>query len=259
MKMFKKSSKWLLKTLPSNRWLYSACKLYVNSCNGENNDDTNSNGELRFMQEMLPACRTVFDVGANVGHWAALALQINPSLNLHCFEPSPATFIMLKNNNFPSNVICNNAGLSATPGEANLFIFADGSGTNSLYQRQGLDQNTGSQNRQEPVRLDTLDHYCEQQAIKTIDFMKIDVEGHELEVLKGATNILRQRNIKIIQFEYGGCNIDSRVFLKDIWNYFNGLNYSFYKLFPRENRKMSMYSQVFENFQYANWVVIRND
>src|SRR5690242_12112417 len=93
--------------------IYQWCKEYVDRYNGENNDAIELNGELRFIQRNLPQCHTVFDVGANVGHWAALALKINPQANIHCFEPSPTTYRQLIANQFPPNVICNDFGVSA--------------------------------------------------------------------------------------------------------------------------------------------------
>ena len=54
----------LLMLLPANRWLYRFCKRYVDRYNGENNDDMATNGESRFIQDVLLQCSTVFDVGA---------------------------------------------------------------------------------------------------------------------------------------------------------------------------------------------------
>ena len=92
-----------------------------------------------------------------------------------------------------------------------------------------------------------------------IDLMKVDVEGHELEVFKGAVGMLAQGKIKRIQFEYGGCNIDSRVLLKNLFDFLVPYGYTFYKVFPRELRRVPRYDQRLENFQYQNWVVMAND
>ncbi len=90
-----KHSLW--NAIPSrNCHLYALCKRYVDRYNSENNDNIHTNGEWRFMQTILPQCATVFDVGANVGDWTALALDINPRLVIHCFEPSVATFQRLQ-------------------------------------------------------------------------------------------------------------------------------------------------------------------
>jgi FkbM family methyltransferase len=257
----KLASRFLRSAPPGDGDLYRICRRYVDRYNGENNDDMLTNGELRFMRQVLGNYHTVFDVGANVGEWTALALDINPNLNIHCFEPSKATYQQLIQKNFPPNVICNNTGLGSLQEHRTLYIFENGAGINSLYQRQGLEDGWGlaQPDRTESVSLDTLDHYCHEHKINNIDFLKIDVEGHELEVLKGAINMLSERRIASIQFEYGGCNIDARVLLKDLFAFFRPLKYNLYKIYPDELHLIKRYDQRWENFQYQNWVARRID
>jgi FkbM family methyltransferase len=162
------------------------------------------------MRKVLPSCQTIFDVGANIGLWSLKALEINPSLNIHCFEPSQSIFNRLLSQPFPKSVIQNNFGLSAVPGEQTLYMFKDRIGLSSLYRRDGLEekQTDAASEYSEEIHLDTLERYCAQNEVSSIDFLKLDVEGHELEVLKGSLEMLKSSCIKIIQFEYGGCNID---------------------------------------------------
>lgn len=245
----------LLALLPYNKFVYRAAKRYIDCQNGDNDDNMHTNGELWFMRSVLPQCSIVFDVGANVGDWTALALGINPRQKIHCFEPSKATFQRLQTR---TGAICNNFGLSSAPGEMDLWVFDECSGTNSLYKRQGLQDGYGltEQQRKELVRMDTLDAYCQRVGVQTIDLMKVDVEGHELEVFKGAKEMLAHKSIKRIQFEYGGCNIDARVLLKDLFDFFRSYDYSLCKMFPRELRHVPRYDQRLENFQYQNWVAL---
>ena len=250
----------LLSLVPAHSPLvYRLAKRYVDLYNGDNNGDMKTNGELRFMRRNLPQCKTIFDIGANVGEWTALALSANPTANIHCFEPSPNTFQRLLTNRFPATVVCNNLGLSSARGESKLFVFEGCSGINSLYKREGL-EGVGllTQQREESVCLDTVDHYCLERGIRAIDFAKVDVEGHELEVFKGMTGLLRSGQVRIIQFEYGGCAIDARMLLKDIFTFFKGFAYSSYKIFPNEIRLVPKYDQRLENFQYQNWAIIKN-
>jgi hypothetical protein len=60
----------------------------------------------------------------------------------------------------------------------------------------------------------------------------------------------------MVQFEYGGCNIDSKVLLKDIFEFFSGMNYRFYKIFPDRLKFFQRYDQRLENFKYQNWLLI---
>ena len=248
---------YLANNVPRNNFFYRACKSYVDLFNAENNDNIHTNGELRLMRSVLPKCKTVFDVGANIGEWTALAMEINPLLQIHCFEPSDATFQLLQAR---GGAICNNFGLSSQPGEMTLWVFTDAAGINSLYKRQGLEDGWGlaEQQRKETARFDTLDAYCQRSGMQMIDFLKVDVEGHELEVFKGAKEMLEKSAIKYIQFEYGGCNIDARLLLKDIFDFFTPYHYVLYKIYPHDQRCVSRYDQRLENFQYQNWVAVAN-
>jgi FkbM family methyltransferase len=247
--------KHAFRLLPRSTMLYKLCNRYADDFKGQNNGNIAANGELRWLKQVLPHCETCFDVGANVGDWAHLALSIKPLIRLHCFEPSPATFRKLLSRNLPENVICNNFGLSSAPESRQLWVFEDGAGINSLYRRSGLGSiGLGAQERTEEVRLDALDAYCARLDISTIDLLKVDVEGHELAVFNGAQSLLSARRIKRIQFEYGGCNIDSRVLLKDLFECLAPHGYTFAKLFPRGAVTVPRYDQSLENFQYQNWV-----
>lgn len=239
--------------------LYTLCKKYVDNYDGENNSDMVTNGEWRFMKLNLGQCKIVFDVGANIGEWTTLALNINNNISVHCFEPNHYAFNKLIKKKFPTSVICNNFGLSSIKGENDLYIFENGSGLNSLYQRHGLENgwNLKPQHKKEKVQLDTLQNYCNEKNISKIDYMKIDVEGHELEVFKGGRDLFTNVRVDIIQFEYGGCNIDSHVLLKDIFDFFKGRDYDFYKIYPDYTKLIKRYDQRLENFQHQNWLIIK--
>ncbi|MFX0138256.1 MAG: FkbM family methyltransferase [Candidatus Hodarchaeota archaeon] len=247
--------------IPRNPKIYNFCKGYIDKYNGDNNDNIHTNGELRFMKRNLGKCNVIFDIGAHFGHWTKLALKINRNLNIHCFEPSSYSFKKLINNNFPNNVICNNFGLSSSKGEKTLYIFENGSGLNSLYLRYGLEKVLGRKikQREEKIKVETLENYCLERKIEKIDFVKIDVEGHELEVLKGGINFFKNKQIRIIQFEYGGCNIDAHIFLMDIFNFFKGMDYNFYKIYPDHIKFIKRYETRFDNFQYQNWLIIKKN
>lgn len=248
----------LLRVLPYYSHLYNFCKGYVEKHDGDSNGDMMTNGEFRVMRQFLPGCSVVFDVGAHTGEWAQLALSVNPGLNIHCFEPSRENFDNLTRNVSSPNVTCNPCGLSSENGEKPLFIFRSAPGLHSLYQRRGLESGWGLKTpaETEMVKLDTLETYCAEWRIEKIDFLKVDVEGHELEVFKGGRSLFAEDRVRMVQFEYGGCNIDSKVFLKDIFEFFAGMNYRFYKIFPDRLKFFQRYDQRLDNFKYQNWLMI---
>jgi hypothetical protein len=108
-------------------------------------------------------------------------------------------------------------------GQQTLYYDVPGSELSSLYSRRigyhGV-QMTGS----EMVRMDTLDRYCAAHGVERIDLLKLDVEGHELSVLQGAAKLFERKQIAMVSFEFGGCNIDSRTYLRDFFEFFAGLH-----------------------------------
>lgn len=138
-------------------------------------------------------------------------------------------------------------------GEAEIYIFDEGAGTNSLYRRRGFHV---EQRQTETIRLDTLDGYCDRAGVERIDLLKMDVEGHELVVLKGAARMHTEKRVERIQFEYGGTFIDAAILLKDMFESLNSYGFQLYKVYPREIRYAHSYDQSLENFQYSNWVAL---
>ncbi len=173
-----------------------------------------------------PLC--IFDVGANKGQFLSLIVQGLQGIPfyLHAFEPSQHTYnILSENAKGYSNLLLNNFGLGKQSGEFELFYNEIGSGLASLSKRK-LDHFGIDFKHTERVRIETLDDYCRNQKVENIDFLKLDVEGHELDVLQGGLQMFRDRRIKMLSFEFGGCNIDSRTYFQDFWYFFNenGMN-----------------------------------
>jgi hypothetical protein len=86
------------------------------------------------------------------------------------------------------------------------------------------------------------------------DVLKIDVEGHEIDVLLGG--LMSLENIKVVQFEFGGTNIDSRNFFRDFWILFEEKNFSIYRVTPEKLLKLEKYSEALEVFIYANYIAL---
>ena len=69
--------------------------------------------------------------------------------------------------------------------------------------------------------------------INHIDLLKIDVEGGEMDVLLGFKSYLKNKQISLIQFEYGYINITTKVLLSDYYEFFEGLGYAIGKIYPK--------------------------
>lgn len=247
-----KSFRRALNAIPRSRFLFKLSRLYVNFYEGQDDPDFQTNGEARTLRRLLPGCRVAFDVGAHVGDWTALALEINPSLQVHCFEPSAESYRQLERRyGAAENVRLNPVGLSTDPGEATLHIHEEQSDINSLYP-------SGDSTGAEPVRLRTVDEYCGSEEIDRIDYLKVDTEGHEYAILLGAERMLREGRVRYAQVEYGPGYLDAGASLRDVMRLLGDCGYRPHKILPRGPEPVS-YSRSMENFTLSNWLFVRAD
>jgi FkbM family methyltransferase len=203
----------------------------------------------------------VFDVGANQGQFLSLAQEHLRNLepDIHSFEPSQYTYNMLcESAKKYTSVKLNNMALGKTSGQAELYYERDGSWLASLSKRR-LDHFDIDFKYSETIRIDTLDNYCTEHNIQHIDLLKLDVEGHELDVLNGAVNLLQSKSIQMISFEFGSCNLDSRIFFQDIYYFLkaNGMG-NIFRITPSGYLSpIREYQEVYERFWTSNFVALR--
>jgi len=203
----------------------------------------------------------VFDIGANVGEYSSMLLDNSKShnveLNLHLFEPTKSCFeIISKKFGSKNNVTLNNFGVSDSNTTAQIFYDKEQSGLASLYQRN-LDSYNLQLNQSEEIILKRIDEYIEEKNIKHVDFIKIDIEGHELKAFYGFGNYLNDDFVDYIQFEYGGANLDSHSSLMEIYKFFEKRGFSIAKIMPN-GLEVRKYSPFMDNFMYSNYVAISN-
>jgi FkbM family methyltransferase len=149
--------------------------------------------------------RTFFDVGANVGQTAREALDAFPDTNVFSFEPHPDTFKRLTEAIADSRLSAYQIAFSEQDGDVTLYEYAssgDGTQINSLVPDARFPTQFGYRAKERVACCATIDGFCEKQGIERIDVLKIDTEGSELFVIKGATRMLRERRITFILTEY---------------------------------------------------------
>ncbi len=154
----------------------------------------------------LPRDAIVFDVGANIGLVALAVARHIPQGHLYCFEPSPhpqrCLARTIADNALAQRITLCNMAVSHTVGEQEFSVHdpKDASG-------DGL-RDTGRAGAARPIRVPvtTLDTYVAAQEIKQLDLLKIDTEGAELDVLRGATSTIRRFRPRII-FEAWPANV----------------------------------------------------
>lgn len=112
----------------------------------------------------------------------------------------------------------------------------------------------------EEVQINTVDKYVSENEIKNIDILKLDVEGHELDVFIGAYETLKESKCRFIQFEFGGCNIDTKTYFQDFWYLFNDIGYKIYRITPSGYlHKIQSYKEVYEQFVTTNFIVSKEE
>ena len=103
----------------------------------------------------------------------------------------------------------------------------------------------------------TIDEFAAEHGLTTIDLLKMDIEGHELEALHGAANLLGAGRIKALTFEFGGCNIDSRTYFQDFWYLLTGYGFRLYRLLPGAGlMPIQKYTEDLESFVTTNYAAI---
>jgi len=199
---------------------------------------------------------TCFDVGANVGHFAAILRRCFPAANIHCFEPNGQVFTKLAKAASQLNLQAHHTGLGDSTGERMLYTYAgEGNSEHSSLYKDVL----GIIQKNEQVvgtncTIDTLDNMCERLGIGHIHFLKTDTEGHELQVLMGARNTLSQNRISAIQFEFNEMNVISRVFMKDFYDLLP--EFDFYRVRKGNLIPLGPYSPYHEVFLYQNILAV---
>lgn len=139
-------------------------------------------------------------------------------------------------------------------GGGEIYYDVKGSELASMYQRN-LNMCDNKLNIKEEIKTERLDKYIEQSEIKHIDFMKVDVEGHEMVVFEGMGRYLNSDFVNYIQFEYGGANLDSMTSLMNFYKLFESKGFRLAKVVPG-GLQIRVYESFLENFEYSNYVAI---
>lgn len=178
----------------------------------------------------------LFDIGSNKGEWIQTVLNmLGGKFVVHGFEPNPGAFEILETNIKADNVVLNNYGFSSCEEETVLYVptkkdstSKSASALSSVYPRKIFNTWSDSNVVEQKVTLRTLDSVVEELGFEKINFLKIDVEGHELAVLKGARQLFADGKVNVGQIEVGGTLEDSGVTIKDFVEFLNEYNYGLY-------------------------------
>lgn len=151
--------------------------------------------EIQVYEKILEKDHVVLDVGANIGYYTLLFASLVRGGKVVSFEPSSRERRLLQKNvdlNRMENVTVVGLGLGATAATGELHINNSNFGRNSI----GMVQSGPS----ERIEIETIDNYIRQNSLTRFDLIKLDVEGYEIEVLKGASESI-QKFRPLVSFE----------------------------------------------------------
>jgi FkbM family methyltransferase len=195
-----------------------------------------------------------FDIGANVGNYTAKLAAVFPGALIHAFEPHPVNYRKLREVAAPG-IKAHHIALGKSGGETELYDRADTDGsTHASIYKEVISEIHKAEIRSYRVAVDTLDTIAEKEKIRFIDFMKIDTEGNELDVLGGAKRLLGERAIGCIHFEFNEMHMISRAYFRDFRKVLG--DYSLYRLLPRGLLPLDDTPVLTEIFAYQNIIAI---
>jgi FkbM family methyltransferase len=225
---------------------------------GYNNMDTEKNGEFNLIKKVIRENDVIFDVGASCGDWSELVVKSFNKTFIYAFEPIKTSFNLLKKN-LGHKITAYNLALSNVTGPRTFMVYQGSLANNQLstfYERPILKYQYHFDAKPEKVMCTTLDVFCEKNTINSIDFLKIDTEGAEYEILEGAEKLLARHAIRIIQFEYGGCYIDAKKTLKNTIALLNKYGYRVFRIIPEGLIHINFWYNGLENYTYSNYAAV---
>ena len=227
-----------------------------------------TSGEAWVLSEVVrPACAeapVIFDVGANVGDYALLVRSLIPSARIYAFEPAAPVYEQLSRRlaSLSNGANCDtfNFGFSDEEKTVDLYSYTvegeAASVISSIDKRLPTQVLNVEVHDTERINVRTLDTFCASQGINRIDFLKLDVEGHEVAVLRGAKDMLERGAISMIQFEFGPANIYSRTYFYDFWSMLSD-KYDLFRIIPGGLAPIPYYGEQLEIFLTTNYFARR--
>jgi FkbM family methyltransferase len=240
-------------TQPALLQVLKLCHAGLNYGGGQSVMDSGEMGALEFLRRALESDSkpvTLFDVGANDGIYLHSALKVfGRKLKAYSFEPQSASFERLRER-FESDprVELRKAAVGREPGAANLFFGSDYETTASLHRNTILGQACS-----ETVQLTTVDQVCAESGIERIDLLKIDTEGHEIDVLLGASAMIEANRISSIQVEFGDTFLHTRHHFFDLWELLSP-KYIIHRILRHGLVELPRYSPDLEIYKVANFL-----
>lgn len=182
--------------------------------------DPDENGEYRLLDLLAQHCSTFVDVGAHVGEWSEHFLKRSSAKGV-LFEPSHQCASALRSKFVDRPVTLHNVAVGEKSGVMTYVEEVNFGITSSAIETR-ISPLRGSSEVLKTVPVVSLDEMFLDIDF-SVDFLKIDTEGYDLKVLKGAESLLRKRRIRFVQFEYNSYWIGAGSSLKEAIRFLQNL------------------------------------
>jgi FkbM family methyltransferase len=178
-----------------------------------------------FLKANVKPGAIVFDIGAHLGLMSVICAKLNNNAGaVFAFEPTPGTFGLLQKIvklNGASCVQCVNKAVAKQSGMLEFYLSADeGSNSNSLV--------TKNSKRRKAVKVEvvSVDEFAREKRLANLHFIKIDAEGSELDVLKGAEKTLMRFRPKMILALHPALIVNNNQTLREIYDLIRRFKYT---------------------------------
>lgn len=172
--------------------------------------------------------KNIFDIGANIGITTNLYLKNFTMATIYSFEPVASTFAQLRTNvdDPTKRVRLFQRAMGAQPGSAKINLTGDHQTSSIIHNKTG---------KTETIDVDSLDNFVHEHSIGHIDFLKIDTEGYEKNVLAGAKQLLSNHHIGMLYLECEPLKTDKPfVAYADVAELLGGYGYRLFGIYEQQ-------------------------
>lgn len=231
----------------------------------ELNNAIQENGEATLIRRAIAAHRAssahrvfrAFDIGANLGEWTAEVARFADGgidWTVDLFEPVDGSFAHVSALFADEpRIQCHKAAVSSDVGSAQMVVVGETSGTNHLSAHAAADVRTIT------VPLTTIAAQMEARDIDRIDLIKIDTEGHDIEILRGLRALLDRRAIGVVQFEYNWRWLPNKGSLYEVFQLIRDTGYRLARVCPDGLAIFPEWNAELDRYFEANYALIAPD